>query len=210
VAADWYLQVVALAALYGCDVVTVRPLKEGDASVSPEPTTTQTFDADAFVAKVWPERLLPAITGRAVEFPTALAQLTQSDEAAFPVARVRGRVVSVEARGRSRGVVLDVQPPDGSGDVWMQIGGPGGVDGAAVRDASGVLSFDQFPNQMEFARVASSLGRHIESVVIRPALPALKPGAEVSAIGPLFRKRGATEADVALVPAILSVAGATP
>lgn len=202
-----------LVALFGltplsCDVVTVRPLKETGRTAPQGNASMRAFDPDAYVSESWPKRVLPAIEAGAGELRPVLDSLTQPGGPRFALARARGRVMSVESRGRERGVVLDLEPPDGKSDVWIQLGGPAGIDGVAMRDGSGVISFDQFTNQIQFAKVASSLSRFVEAEVVKPVLPVLKPGTLLTATGVVFRMAGSGEPGFALAPASLALGGA--
>lgn len=197
-----------------CDIATIRPIPDPDSSAGPgstqSPTSKAAFDPDRHVVEIWDSKLIPAIRDGALDFQSARDSLSKDGGPRFVRARVKGKVTSVEDRGRSRQVGIDLDPFDTKPDLWIQIGGPDGVDGNAVRDGSGVVSFDQFTNQLEFAYVATSLGKYIEAHVVLPVQEKLAPGTTVEATGVLFQIFEEQGPVSVLAPVSLSVEAKAP
>ncbi|MCC8109796.1 MAG: DUF2291 domain-containing protein, partial [Planctomycetes bacterium] len=63
-------------------------------------------------------------------------------------------------------VEADAQPYDGEAHIIMQIGPI--FRGTAIRDMLNFVSFDDFKNQVEFAKLASQLNNHVRDTVVAP------------------------------------------
>ncbi len=177
----------------GCRVATVRPLESnGTVSVGAAP-----FDAAAYVDSIWSARVVPSIENSANDCAALLKALQRDPVDAtrrfgrsvqgvsYFLAAGRGTVVEVDKGSRSGLIGLDVGAVKGKGqvDVWVQVGPV--VNGSALRDAVGFISFDQFTNQIEFADVGNALNQKVLDVVVRGIdLERLK-GSEVSFAGVL-------------------------
>jgi predicted lipoprotein len=138
-------------------------------------------DPADFSEKFWNDRLMPALTrasdARSVltaidrDFPAARAKYGRTvgiSNSYFVFVQGTGRVVNVDPRGV--GLVLR-DDPDGP-DVVLPTGM---IFGNTVRDATGLLDMDAFPNSQDFNAIASELNRIVETRI----LPGLRDGAEV-------------------------------
>ena len=72
---------IVLAAVAGCDAVTVKPLVESDPA-EPHAASKPMFEADEFVRDLWQQRLVPAVSAAAVELRQGIA-LQQKDKQVF-------------------------------------------------------------------------------------------------------------------------------
>jgi len=153
-----------LACLTGCVPWTVRPI-EGARKGQAE----ERFDAKRFVDGVWQARLLPAIEQQAVDLSALLSQGQLKAGAAVAV-KGTARVLKVNAAPPSGTLLLDLLPADGRADAVLQIGPE--IRGSSLRDATSVISFSQFVNQIDFANAGSELNRR--------AVQALPPAAELA------------------------------
>ncbi len=136
------------------------------------------FDAAEFAARFWDERLMPFR-------PRALDAKDVLDGIDYGTARERyGRTVGISNSYyvfiQGSGTVVDVGRKglglairDGStADVVLPVGK---VFGNTVRDATGLLDMDEFPNSQHFNDIATELNRIVETRV----LPRLRDAAEV-------------------------------
>ena len=134
---------------------TIRPLDEGAAA---------TFDADAYVARIWTSRVLPE-TAQAVDVAgVSPDSLPGGRKSAF--VSVTGVVTVVDTT--SRAGIARVR--FGNRDIDVQIGPV--IRGTAIRDALPFVSFSDFANQIDYAKVASALN----SRVLEGPLKALETG----------------------------------
>lgn len=151
------------------------------------------FDARVFVAEFWTNQLLPACV-RATDLRVLLAALQTNPVTAgrqlgrcFGVSRqwyffVRGvgRVLCVGPDAVALGVDEDPEP-----DVLIELGP---VFGNTVRDATGLLDVNRFPNSQDFNQISAELNRKIETEV----LPLVQAGAQP---GRIVRFCGCAEVD---------------
>lgn len=147
------------------------------------------FDASAFAATFWTERLQPALQSDG----TDLATLVRDVRANPAVAReTHARTVGIGGRayylvqgsgrlvGRERNALL--LEPDGAPGVRVALR-TGPVFGNTVRDASGLLEVNEFPGLTEFNALAAALNTLVEERVL-PALTAdLPEGAMIAFTG---------------------------
>jgi predicted lipoprotein len=134
---------------------------------------------------------LPAIVASALDARTVLDALRTSPKTArakfgrtdgsggwYVTVRGRGHIVAID-RSSSTGVAtIDLAPYDGRADLTLQIGPV--IRGSAVRDATDLVPFSQFPNQLAYADAANALNAHVVKEVIEPITQALAEGRECS------------------------------
>jgi predicted lipoprotein len=173
----------ALACTLACKIATVRPIgSNGAASPGAGP-----FDPARYVESIWDARVVPLVEGEARECPELLPALRDEPDATlrrlgrgsrgptYLLVKCEGVVVSVDRRSRAGLLGVDVAPRDGAADLWLQVGPV--VQGMALRDAVGFISFDQFASQVDYADVGNALNqRVIESVLAGLDLESAKGG----------------------------------
>lgn len=155
---------LCLACLTGCVPWTVRPIesaKQGQADAR--------FDAQRFVDSIWDSKLLPELDRQATDLASALQREPAKAGAAVPV-KATARVLKVNTGSSNGTLLLDLLPADGKADAVLQIGPE--VRGSSLRDATTVISFSQFVNQIDFANVSTQLNRR--------AVRVLPPSAELA------------------------------
>ena len=177
--------------LVSCVPWTVRPLDERSDAKQNDPTV---LNPVAYVDSIWGAKLVPAILGNAVEARTLLDALAASPTAAsdkyghrdgvgpvYFIVKGQGRVVSVDTRSRSRSILVDVPPYDQKPDVWIQAGPI--LRGTSLRDATGIIHYNDFLNQLQYADAGNEMNDRVLKTVLAPLdVPALK-GKTVSFTG---------------------------
>ena len=160
--------VVCCLALGSCVPWTVRPINsDGDADGGPK-----VVSAAAYVDSIWTAKLLPAVLNSAVDAPALLHALAASPEGAearyghhepngpvYFTVKGEGVVVGVDTRSRSGLALVDVAPFDGRADVSIQIGPV--LRGTSLRDATGLVRFTDFVNQLQYADVGNELNQRV-------------------------------------------------
>lgn len=158
------------------------------------------FDAEGYVNNNWDSRILPSMRERAVGLRTLMNAVKSDEKAAGKqygyraVAEqnpynfsVKGKIKILSANVKSRNgrAEADVEPFDGQPDITLQLGPI--YKGTSLRDCLDFISFDDFKNQVEFAKLATQLSVHggEQSVV---ALDLRKDGG----VGQVFELLGAT------------------
>jgi len=162
------------------------------------------FDAPAFARAFWDQKLLPAAP-RAIPVAELLNVLAQDPAAARKrfgralglssttcfFVEGSGRIVSVD--NESISVALE-DVPTGTG-VRLSTGL---LFVNTVRDATGLLDVNEFPNSQDFNAISAELNHLVETQV----LPALRQHA---AVGRKIRFAGCTELGEGPVPKVLEV-----
>ncbi len=175
------------------------------------------FDAEGYVNSIWDDRVIPYMNAKAVDFAelqTALASdpaaagekygyraVAEHNPYSFSV-KGRVKILSANVKSRNGRLEADFQPYDGAVDIVMQVGPI--FRGTSIRDILDFVAFDDFKNQVEFAKLASQLNLHAGLTAIAPAgLPG------DGAVGKEFDLVGATTVEAgktpySLVPVLLS------
>lgn len=177
--------VVAVAlfiALSACVPWTVRPID--DDSAKSNATTSKT--PAAYVDSVWDTKLIPAILNSATEARTLLDGLASKTGAAaqkYSTVKGSGRVLKADMSSRNGLLLIDVAPFDGKADVSIQVGPV--IRGSALRDATGVIPFNDFANQLAFADANNALNDRVLKSVLGQIDPKALVGHMVEFAGAL-------------------------
>lgn len=205
--------VTALAlALASCTPWTVRPI---DSDHSSSGTSTAATPA-AYVDSIWSSKLLPAISKSAVDARVLLDALAASPAGArtrygrcdaggpcYFAVKGEGVVTAVDTRSRAGLALVDIAPFDKRADLSIQIGPV--IRGTSLRDATGVIRFTDFLNQLQFADAANELNDRVLKTVLAPLDKARLKGAKVSFLGTLTLLPNADPPLGGLVPVELKV-----
>jgi predicted lipoprotein len=202
------------AGLCSCVPWTVRPIDSEQRAVGAAETVALT--PAAYVESIWDSKLVPAVLDSAVDARVLLDALAQSPaeavsryerrEASGPayfLVTGSGVVVSVDTRSRVGLAMVDVAPFDGRPDVSIQIGPV--LRGTALRDATGVVRFSDFVNQLQFADAGNEINERVLRAVLTPLHPASLAGKRVSFAGALPAREASSPALAELVPVRLEV-----
>ncbi|SPE38614.1 putative Periplasmic lipoprotein [Candidatus Sulfopaludibacter sp. SbA3] len=153
------IRTLPIAALLLCAAAcsapwTVRPIEE---------TKPQAVSAGA----LWESKILPAILVSAVDArvlldsadPQAQFGHRQDNGPVYFIVKGSGRVTSVDTHSRVGIAFVDIAPFDGKPDVSIQIGPV--LRGSSLRDATGLVHFSDFVNQLQYADAANELNDHV-------------------------------------------------
>lgn len=187
------LAVVVLAVTAGCARMPgIYVAQKQDAGGGPD----KAFNAQEYVASVWDAKVVPIVTSKAVDATTVLRAIAADPAAAGKKYGVQagvgspssvlvkgaGTVLTVDgSQGGAGRMTVDLDPPDGRPDLSIATGPV--FLGTALRDAVGFISFGQFPNQIEYANVATALNSRVREKVVAPADPATAKGRKVTFAG---------------------------
>ncbi|MGA3029067.1 MAG: DUF2291 domain-containing protein [Bryobacteraceae bacterium] len=210
------LRTLAIMALWlslgACVPWTVRPIDgekegpEGPSAVSPA----------AYVDSIWADKLVPAVLHAAVDARTLVDALAASPEDAqaryghreangpvYFIVKGKGVVTSIDTRSRNGLALVDVAPFDGRPDVSIQIGPV--LRGTSLRDATGIVRFTDFVNQLQFADVGNELNDRVLKTVLASLDRAKLTGSVVTFAGTLAAEGKAEPPLRELVPVKLEV-----
>jgi predicted lipoprotein len=207
------IAILALSlALSSCVPWTVRPIGgETDASAGPAAVSPS-----AYVDSIWAAKLLPAVMNAAVDARTLLDALAASPQDAMaryghreangPVyfmVKGEGVVTSLDTRSRAGLALVDLAPFDGRPDLSIQIGPV--LRGTALRDATGIVRFTDFVNQLQFADVGNELNERVLNAVLATLDKARLKGRVVTFAGVLTAESNAEPPLRELIPVKLLV-----
>jgi predicted lipoprotein len=194
------LAVALTVALASCVPWTVRPI-DADQSVASGPAAASPVE---YVDSIWASKLVPAVLTNAVEARSLLDALAASPEGAarryghheangqvYYLVKGEGQVTSIDTHSRVGLALVDIAPYDGRADISIQIGPV--LRGTALRDATGLVHFSDFANQLQFADVANELNSRVLKTVLATLDPAQLKGRVVAFAGALAAPLGKTE-----------------
>ena len=178
--------------LASCVPWTVRPIEsQKKAAVGPP-----TLNPAAYVDSIWASRLVPAVLSQAVDARALLDALAvspagaqaryghrQPNSPAYFIVKGEGKVTGVDTRSRVGLALVDVAPFDRRPDLSIQIGPV--LRGTSLRDATGIVRFTDFLNQLQFADVGNALNDRVLQTVLGPLDTARLAGRTVSFAGTL-------------------------
>ncbi|MEV0388465.1 DUF2291 domain-containing protein [Nonomuraea sp. NPDC050643] len=148
------------------------------------------FDPAAFGAQNYQAKVVPAIQAAAVDLPVLLKALAgDKDAAGQKYGKRQGTgpytfaVKGTGTAGKARSALLPVTVeglPDGT-RVSLQIGPA--INGTALRDAAGFITFGQFTNQVEYADAATALNNEMRGRLLGGLDAAALDGKEITFTG---------------------------
>jgi len=150
----------------------------------------------AYVDSIWASKLLPAVLNAAVDARTLLDALAASPDDAgaryghrqpngpvYFIVKGTGQVAAVDVHSQVGLAQIDIAPFDRRPDVSIQLGPV--LRGTSLRDATGIVRFTDFVNQLQFADVANELNDRVLKQVLAPLDKAKLAGRTVSFVGTL-------------------------
>lgn len=182
----------------GCaGIAVVRPLGTptpgGSAAQGSSFRTSKGFDPVTFVDGLWDSKILPEAQSKAIDLPQLLAELNTDKTAAsqkyghkesgpynFAV-KTEGVVETIDTASRAGTLILKPAGYDGPAEVRVQIGPV--MRGTAIRDGSGLIPFNQFVNQIEYADVGEELNNRVLNAVLKDVDLAALKGKTVTVYG---------------------------
>jgi len=136
------------------------------------------FDPDKMVAEIWTPKVKPYFEKKAGDF-IAVRDLaaTSPDEAGARygyraksedtpwtlIVRLNGVIVAANTESRAATIAIDATG-QGKTDATVQIGPA--MRGTAIRDALDFVSFNDFSNQIDFARFGKAFNQHVNKTLL--------------------------------------------
>ncbi|MFD1539334.1 DUF2291 family protein [Nonomuraea guangzhouensis] len=203
----WPVRWIATGAVAAL-VVAMALSTEYRSADSASAAAPKTFDPATFGAENYEAKVVPAIQKSAVELPVLLKAITADKDAAgakygkrqgtspYNFA-VKATGVAGEARSGLLPVTVDGLP-DGT-RVSIQIGPA--INGTALRDAAGYITFGQFVNQVEYADAATALNNQMRQKLLTGLDAAALKGKKIAFTGAFSLL---TPATVTITPVAIS------
>lgn len=148
--------------------------------------------AAKFVDPIWTSKVLPTIQEKAQDIATLLPEIRADPNAAGQkygrreatnpynyMVKGTGKVVELHTESQAGTAVVEI--PGLAEKVALQIGPV--VRGTALRDATGVVSFNQFTNQLDYADVSKEMNRRAIETAFAGVDPASLAGKTVTFFG---------------------------
>ncbi|MFN0103153.1 MAG: DUF2291 family protein [Bryobacteraceae bacterium] len=189
-----------------CVPWTTRPI-----ATQAEPSS---ISPAAYVESLWASKLVPRILNDSVDARTLLNTLAASPEnhgrregegPAYFLVKGRGVVLRVDSTSRNGLALVDIAPLDGRPDLSIQIGPV--LRGSSLRDATGLIKFSDFVNQLQFADAGNELNDRVLRTVLANLDRTTLPGKTVSFAGTLAAEGQGEPPLRGLVPVQLTVEG---
>jgi predicted lipoprotein len=199
-------RVAAVLALCGglasCVPWTVRPI---------ETETKAPATAAAYVDSIWSGKLVPAVMNAAVDARVLLDALAASPAEARTryagsccfMVKGAGTVLSLDTRSRVGLALLDVAPFDGKPDLSIQIGPV--LRGNSLRDATGIVRFTDFTNQLQFADAGNEINDRVLKAVLSPVAKDIAVDRTIHFVGTIEARDKTAPPLAELVPVQLTV-----
>ena len=137
-----------------------------------------TFKPDEYVDAIWDDKVVPYFRSKCQPIDEILPLWNKDQEAAGKAfgyrekaegspwnfrAKGSGVIVEVHTASRASTVAVDLDPTDAVADLVIQIGPV--IKDTGVRDALEFISFTDFTNQLEFARLSNALNKKVNAAV---------------------------------------------
>jgi predicted lipoprotein len=162
------LRLLLLFNLAGCSAFfTVVPIKEAKIEEPQGSASNKGFDKVAYVNGIWESKVLPTVQSKAVDFSQLYTELILNQDAASQkygnkvggpynfLTKFAGKVLSADTSSRVGVIKVEVQSNNAPIELTVQVGPV--VQGTAIRDGLGFITFNDFVNQLQFADVADEL-----------------------------------------------------
>lgn len=154
------------------------------------PGERQEFDAAAWAEDNYESKIVPGITESAVELTTLVPLLREDPEAAGERYGKRDGsspftyavTLTGTAQEPDRGLLpLQVEGLPDDVRVALQVGPA--ISGTALRDATGLVRFNDFVNQVEYSQVAIALNNKMKESVLADLDPEALVGKRLTLVG---------------------------
>ena len=146
--------------LAACTVVPIDQAESNSANGQ-----SGSFNANAYAASIWASKVVPTVTGKAVDLTTLIPAMQKDPQSASKKYGLQTNgVYNYIVKGQGKVTKVDTSSPIGVATVDLGSGlppvtiqvGPLILD-ESLRDAVGFISFDQFTNQIQYGAVSQAL-----------------------------------------------------
>ena len=157
---------------------------------APVPGEKAKFDPAVFGKENYASKVKPAIEKDPVELATLVPLIEKDPDAAGEQYGKRQgtspytySVTLTGTAGKPTGGLLQVSVPGISKDTRVSVQIGPAINGTTLRDASGLVTFNDFVNQVEFANAATALNNEMKADVLADLDPASLAGKQVTVVG---------------------------
>ena len=192
--------VVLVAAALSTKVVTIQDAEAAE--------SVGRFDPVEYADARFDSEIVPQIEEDAVDLATLQQDLAAgADEGDFGNTPGAGSSYSfpvefIGTAGAPNGSILPVVVEGVPGEVTVQVQIGPAINGTALRDVTGTVSFNEFTNQLEFQEVATEFNNRVRSDVLTGVDPTQLEGSTIRVVGAFTRVNPAL---VSVVPIVFEV-----
>ncbi|MGA4686955.1 DUF2291 family protein [Micromonospora sp. AB353] len=171
-------------------VVAILVSTEYRSASAPSAAEAQRFDPARYGAETYRSKVVPAVQKGATPLPELFAALAADKEAA---GRKYGHrqgtgpwsfaVTGEGVAGPTTGSLMQVTGTGLPAQTRVQIQVGPAINGTALRDAAGFITFGQFLNQVEFADAATALNNEMRATLLADLKPADLAGQKITFTG---------------------------
>lgn len=201
----WMPLTIALLLVAGIGLATTKYISIEDANAA---ATEGSFDPVSYADERFDSEIVPQIEDDAVDLVTLLTDLgAGAEESEFGHAPGTGSAYSFPVTftgiaGAQQGSILPITVEGVPEGVTVQVQVGPALNGTALRDVTGTVSFNDFTNQLEFQEVATEFNNRVrDGILADGALPT--EGQTVTVTGAFTRVNPAL---VSVVPIAIEAA----
>ncbi|MDQ0577699.1 DUF2291 family protein [Agromyces albus] len=201
----WMVWTIAVLVLGSAAVASTRFVTTDDAQAA---TSGKAFDPAGYAAERYESEIAPQIEADAIDLAGLLEELAAgADEAEFGHTPGAGSSYSFPVEftavaGAPNGSILPVTVEGIPGGVTVQVQIGPAINGTAIRDVTGTVSFNEFKNQLEFQEVATELNNSVRETALSDLDPVSLEGKTLHVVGAFTRVNPAL---VSIVPVVFEV-----
>ena len=174
-------QVVLVLCVFSFSSCTIVPDEEESADKGEKLDiyfVSDNFKPDEFAESIWGEKVVPFFKDKSLPIENIIPVWLNDQQAAGEEFGYRekeegspwnfrvtgsGVVTAVNTESRASTVDIDLFPNDGKADLVLQIGPV--IKDSAIRDSLDFISFTDFTNQLEFARLSNAFNKVVNKDV---------------------------------------------
>jgi len=200
----WLPITVAFLVVAGVGLATTKYVSIEEATAA---ASAGSFDPVTYADERFESEVVPQIEEDAVDLATLLADIEAgADEGEFGHAPGEGSsysfpVTFTGTAGALNGSILPVTVDGVPGEVTVQLQVGPALNGTALRDVTGTVSFNDFTNQLEFQEVATEFNNRVRDGILAE-VGAISEGQTVTVTGAFTRVNPAL---VSVVPVAIEV-----
>lgn len=174
-------QVVLVLCVFSFSSCTIVPDEEESADKGEKLDiyfVSDNFKPDEFAESIWVDKVVPFFKDKSLPIETIIPVWLNDQQAAGEEFGYRekeegspwnfrvkgsGLITAVNTESRASTVDIDLFPNDGKADLVLQIGPV--IKDSAIRDSLDFISFTDFTNQLEFARLSNAFNKVVNKDV---------------------------------------------
>jgi predicted lipoprotein len=171
----------------------IKPLRPATSS-GPGAVSETSDNGNSFVEPIWESKVIPTILAKAIDATVLIPEIRANPEAAGQkygkreatnpfnyMIKGSGKVTQVNTESRAGTMTVEISGLNSNETINLQVGPV--VIGTALRDATGLVSFNQFTNQIDYAGVSKEMNSRAMKAALAGRDPASFAGRTIQFFG---------------------------